>query len=303
MTAATVAGVREVVSRAGMFSAPDDIRVARLRGVQSLNNSIWTVMNALSGERYVVRIANPDAVTHLGVRRSEEFAAARSAAAVGVGPGVLYFDPESGDMVTPLIESGPSWDARDFRDPGRMSRLVELMRRMHAVTDLPGDDFSVFRRVERLLDGAFDLGLETPPRLGEHRRRLADIESERIADIRRLPGLNHNDLWANNLLDDGVRLLLIDWEFAGLGDGLYDLATASLAGEYGPSEDARLLGQYGLDSPGDLAALLSMKWVARFFEASWALMMHGRSAVQNVGTAQFDYLEHSQRMFTALSDS
>jgi aminoglycoside phosphotransferase (APT) family kinase protein len=274
--------VHQMARELGGFEA------SRLEGTQSLNNDIWMLRSPRTSERFVLRLANPAAVDFLGVNRDEEFAAAAGAAGAGVGPEIVYHDAVLGHLVTRWIDSGPSWEGRDFRDPRQLARLVEMLRRLHAVTEIPGDPHSIFRRIDRLTDSIARLGLELPGRLPEHLRRLRDIEAERVADRSWPLGLTHNDLWWNNLLDDGSALWLVDWEFSGSGDGLYDLATVSLSGELGPAEDLALLDAYGRDAQRDLPALQSMKWVVHVFEAAWSITMHG------LGRTDFDHLEHAR---------
>jgi len=284
--------VREALDAVPRFAGARGLTAEPLRDVQSLNNNSWIVYQRGSAEKYVVRIANPTTGPHLGIRRDEEGAAARAAAAAGVAPEVVHYDPSNGLMVTRWIESARAWDQDDFGDSSKVARLVEVLRRMHAVTDLPDEPGSVFRRIRHLAASAHRLGIEAPGKLDDALLRLADIEAERAYPA---PGLNHNDLWGNNILDDGTRIWLVDWEFAGSGDGFYDLATTSMAGGYGPAQDAWLLGEYGLAGAEHLAALRSMKWVVRFFEAMWSLVMH--TVHVHPG---FDYLTHASNMFAAL---
>jgi thiamine kinase-like enzyme len=274
--------VHQVVEALGGLEA------SRLEGAKSLNNDIWMLRSPRTAERYVLRLANPAAVDYLGVDRQVEMAAALGAAEAGVGPEIVYYDPGLGHLVSRWIDSGPSWEEDDFRDPDQRARLVEMLRRLHAVTEMPGDPHSIFRRIDRLVDSIGRLGLETPARLPEQMRRLTDIEEERVADRSWPLGLTHNDLWWNNLLDDGRALWLVDWEFSGSGDGLYDLATISMSGGLGPSEDLALLDAYGRDAQRDLAPLQSMKWVVHLFEAAWSITMHG------LGRSDFDHLEHAR---------
>lgn len=131
----------------------------------------------------------------------------------------------------------------------------------------------------------------------------AEIEQQRLHDPRYIPGLAHNDLWANNFLDDGEHLSLLDWEFSGTGDGMIDLATLSLAGNYSEEEQRTLLVAYGLNAPDDFATLQTMKWAVRFFEAGWALVMHGlRGSGSDTSGKQgdYNYLAHASRMFERL---
>jgi thiamine kinase-like enzyme len=287
------------ISRIPLFQGRRDVEVAPLQGGQSLNNTNWEVTTA-DGTRFVLRVGAGAGVSHLAVRRSEELSAARAAASAGIAPEILYADEEAGCLLTPLI-AGRHWERDEFREPANMVRVADILRRLHAITQTPGDDGAVFRRIERLLENAAALGAELPSDIDRYRRRSNDIEAERAARRQSVPGLNHNDFWANNFLDDGERLWLLDWEFSGRGDGLYDLATLSLAGGYTAEEDARMLTAYGRDLSEDRTALPDMKWMVLFFEAAWSLAMHGLHGSNPAAKSGYDYLGHSRHMFGRMS--
>jgi thiamine kinase-like enzyme len=287
------------VSRAVGVSS---LEVAPLRGVQSLNNQILMLIRPDTGARYVLRLANPAAVQYLGVSRSEEQAAIMAAAQAGIGPEVIYFDAELGHLATPWIDALSYWQASDFRDPPSLARIVQLMARMHQITTLPGDAGSSFRRIEALLESMARLGLPMPSGIAGLRHRLEDIEAERRADLRFAIGLNHNDLWANNFLDDGKQLWLLDWEFAGRGDGWFDLATVSMAGAFEPSDELRLLEMCGRTLASDVRALRSAQWVVRLFEACWSAVMYQLAANKRDAAGRtFDFLSHSRTMFAKIA--
>ena len=148
----------------------------------------------------------------------------------------------------------------------------------------------------RSMASASALGLPLPAQIERHRVWLREFAARRAADTRFGPGLCHNDLWANNFLDDGERLWLLDWEFGGVGDGLYDLATVAMAGRYDSDGERALLDAYGPAEPGDREALAGMKQVVRAFEGAWALVMHGLRG----SDGDFDYRAYAQRTFDAL---
>ncbi|MDX1933476.1 MAG: choline kinase family protein [Capsulimonadales bacterium] len=281
-----------------LFAGASERRISPLSGVLSLNNANYRV--DCDGISYLLRIG-ADTARHLGIRREEEIAAAMAAASVGVAPAVLYAEP-SGVIVTSFVV-GRHWEPEAFHEPQNLLRLAETLRRLHSVRNVTAEGSS-FRRIERLLNSARSLGLELPSRIEEYRTRLAGIEAGRRSDPRFVPGLAHNDLWANNFLDDGAHLYLVDWEFAGQGDGLIDLATISMAGQYSEAEQRTLLAAYGLPEDRDYETLQTMKWVITFFEAGWALVMDGLRgqgrAASDIG-GDFDYALHASRMFERLS--
>lgn len=292
------ADVLALAARIPLFAGNADLHIAPLEGVISLNNTNYRV--TAGGETYLLRIgAENDRL--LGIRREEEIEAAMAAAQRGVAPQVLYSEP-NGVMVMAYIH-GRHWEPEEFHQPRNILRLADTLRRLHAVKTVAASG-SEYRRIERLLESARVLGLEMPPELDRHRAKLARIEQERERDPRYTAGLAHNDLWANNFLDDGENLFLVDWEFSGTGDTVIDLATISMAGRCSEEEQSALLRAYGLTEPKDLATLQTMKWVVSFFEGAWALVMHGirGSSTAAVGAqGAFNYADHARTMFERLS--
>src|SRR5262249_17792396 len=96
---------------------------------------------------------------------------------------------------------------------------------------------------------------------------------------------------------DGEHLWLLDWEFAGAADGLYDLATITMAGGLSEERQAALLHACGYGRAGDLRLLRAMRGVVALFEASWALVQHGLR-----GSADFDYLAASRSMLGSVAE-
>ena len=171
------------------------------------------------GRRCVVRVA-ADNLVH-GVLRASELAASRAAYAAGLAPAVLHAEP--GILVIDFIE-GRTFTAADVRDPGNLDRLIDLVRRCHR--DIPhhlrgpGIMFWVFHV---LRDYAHTLREGQSPHLGMLPgllERAATLEAA-IGPIDLVFG--HNDLLAANIVDDGRRLWLLDWEYAGYNSPLFDL--------------------------------------------------------------------------------
>lgn len=289
--------IKDVLNRIPLFDGVEITAIAPLEGVVSLNNANYKVV--ANGKSYLLRLG-AESAKYLGIRREEEIEAATAAANAGVAPVVLYADA-SGVMVSQFI-TARHWDAEDFHAPGAVQRIAETLKRLHAVKTVSAQG-SEFRRIERLLESARSLGLELPDNIEALCEKLASIERERAADPTCVIGLAHNDFWANNFLDDGENLYLVDWEFAGTGDGMIDLATISMAGGYSEEEQIALLNAYGLNGRDALPALQTMRWVVAFFEAMWALVMHGlRGSGDDVSGKEgdYNYANHAKRMFERL---
>ena len=294
---ASLENALNIAGRIPLFMNAGELKVEALQGVISLNNSNYRV--EANGKTYLLRIG-AEAARLLGIRREEEIECAKAAALAGAGPEVLYADP-SGVILSSFI-SGRHWTREELQEPANILRIAEALQRLHSIKTV-GAQGSEFRRIERLLESAINLGMTLPPEVDSLEEKLKRIESNRLCDPGYSSGLAHNDFWPNNFLDDGEKLVLVDWEFSGTGDTLVDLATISMGAGYSEEEELLLLQAYGLTDASALKSLHTMKWVASFFEALWALVMHGireSDALNSPSPGEFDYLKHSNTMFAKL---
>ena len=178
-----------------------------------------------------------------GVLRFNELAIARAAHAAGVTPEVVY--AADGVMVSRFIE-GRTLQEADLRDPSRLPAVVALLQRCHReVAQLVRGPvlmfwvFQVLRNYFAMLDATPDhLLLRQLPAL---RLEAAHLEAG-IGPVDIV--VAHNDLLAANFIDDGARLWLIDWEYAGFNSPLFDLANLSCDNAFSRELDQELLGQY-----------------------------------------------------------
>ncbi|MCC7494831.1 MAG: phosphotransferase family protein [Fimbriimonadaceae bacterium] len=263
--------------------------LAPLSDVISLNNHNFRV--AADGHVYLLRLASEHG-RWLGIRRAEEAAAARAAAAAGVAPEMVWSDAQGNHLLTWL--EGRHWQAADFADQANRQRLAAVVRQLHAVRGVAANG-RVGDRINALLVSAAELGLTLPAEVAACRAQVRALEEARRADPRWAEGLCHNDLWANNFLDDGERLWLVDWEFGGLGDGLYDVATLCRAGGFNDTQQQEFLLWCGYRER-DWDQLQQMQTVVAMFEGCWALVMHALR-----GSAGFDYLTSAQSTFRRLA--
>ena len=190
--------------------------------------------------RYVVRLTR-DFPFH-GVAREREVAVARAAHRLGFSPEIVHAAP--GVMISRFIEARTLDAAGVAADIERIARLV---RRFHE--DMPtksGGSFDVFA-VNRtyLRDLAGQIAPERLAHWGAINERLAPAASAPP------PVFGHHDLLPANLLDDGTRLWLIDFEYAQPGDALFDLANLSSNAGLTPDQSRQLLAAYHGREPDD----------------------------------------------------
>ena len=258
-----------------------------------ITNRNFLVSGAAGGSRYVVRLAGND--THLlGISREVEHAATVAAAGVGVGPEVIAFVRPEGYLVTRFIEGSPIPEA-EMRTPDRLRAVGATLRRIHDGPAIPGL-FVPLRIVEAYRALALARGVRIPPEY-----ELAQSIARRIelscltAPVELRPC--HNDLLNANFIDDGARIRIVDWEYAGMGDPFFDLGNFSINHELDPDADAVLLEAYaGEVRPAELGRITLMRVVSDFREAMWGVLQQG------ISTLDVDFVayaaEHFDRLLT-----
>ena len=255
-----------------------DVVLERAAG-QSLNNELWRVS---AGARvWALRIGQP--VDTLGQDRDQEAVATLAAARAGVSPPVAH--ASNGVLLLDWVDGRVLSDS-DFDDDGVL-RMARLLRASHvpAPRELP----TLADRVEGMLSRAAARGARVPDGLESILRRVRAGETS-------APVLTHHDVWPNNVIDDGDRLWLVDWEFAGAGDGMFDLATVARAANLDTDGEHALLEEYGL--PGGVHRLAEARWSIGLFEGAWALAMHTARG----SDGGFDFARHASDMFAGLKN-
>jgi thiamine kinase-like enzyme len=241
-----------------------------------ITNRNYLVSAPGMAERYVLRLAGND--THLlGISREVEHAATVAAAGVGVGPEVAAFIRPEGYLVTRFIVGVPVDDVAVHR-PETLRRVADSIRRVHDGPAIPGL-FIPYRIVEAYRALALARGVTIPPEY-----ELAQAIARRIemallqAPIEMRPC--HNDLLNANFIDDGQRIRIVDWEYAGMGDPFFDLGNFSINHELAAEEDAILLAAYEGSVHPDMAARLElMRVMSDFREAMWGVLQQGISSL------------------------
>jgi thiamine kinase-like enzyme len=237
------------------------------------------------GRRYVVRVGH-DLLVH-GVVRATELAASRAAHLAGLSPAVVHAEP--GILVLDFIE-GRTFTAEDVRKPSNLERLIDMVRRCHH--DVPKHlrgpaamfwVFHVVRDYGHTLREGKSLHLSMLPDLLARADRLEAA----VGPIEVVFG--HNDLLAANFIDDGKRLWLLDWEYAGFNSPLFDLGGLASNSELSREQAERALALYfGRPVDDELrrrAAAMTAASLLR--ETMWSMVSEIHS------TVDFDYAAYT----------
>lgn len=241
------------------------------------------------GETFVLRLAGPETAA-LGIDRRSERDACLATASVGIGPLVETFVEPDGPLVTRWVD-GQALTSDDIRSPDTLRRLAIALRVVHGGPPLPRR-YDVFEVVEELRSTAFAHGVELPPAYARARQLARRVAAARGAVPERPC---HNDLLCANLIDDGTRIRIVDWEIAGMGDVFFDLASLAIDAQLGAEERRLLLRAYVPEPrPQDERALELMRFMVVYRDAMWGVV---QGAVSDVA---FDLATYTADRFAQL---
>jgi thiamine kinase-like enzyme len=258
-------------------------RVDPLPLAGGITNQNFTVEDR--GRRYVVRVGN-DILVH-GVVRANELAASRAAHLAGLSPRVVHAEP--GILVLDFIE-GRTFTPEDVRNSANLERLVNMMRRCHR-------DIPQFLRGPAAIFWVFHVVRDYAHTLREANSRHAPLLPELLARAARLEAavgpievvFGHNDLLAANFIDDGHRLWLVDWEYAGFNSPLFDLGGLASNSELSPEQADHALSLYFAKPVDDQLRRRASAMIAASLlrETLWSMVSEVHS------TVDFDYAAYT----------
>jgi thiamine kinase-like enzyme len=282
--------LEEAIFRVPHWAGASDLKATPLGG--GITNSNFRI--DIGGESFVLRIAGADTEL-LGINREYEYAANLVAGKLGIAPEVYYFIKPEGYLVTRFINARPI-SPEEISEPENIRRVMDTVHKIHAMPTIPGT-FDVFRIVRDYTKTACRYQVAFPKdfdRLIEHLRGAEEALS--IHPYQPCPC--HNDLLNANFLTNG-KLIILDWEYAGMGDAFFDLANFSDHHNFSDEQDRWMLMCYfdGQINPCHWAHLKIMKIMSDLREATWGLVQIGISKLD------FNFREYADKFFGRVIDS
>jgi thiamine kinase-like enzyme len=246
-------------------------RTARLTPLPGLTNHVFKV--ELEAGTVCLRV--PGAGTAEIIDRRKEAANARAAAEAGVAPEVLRFTGD-GVMLTRFIEGAePLRPARLKAEAGAIERAARALTTLHATAPRFVSVFDAFAIADSYV--------------GVLERRAAVLSKPQRAVIRRAQAVRealaarpvplkpcHCDPTGANLLDTGERVFLVDWEYSGMNDPMWDLGDLSVEAGFDPAQDEEMIWAYfgGVPRPDELGRVVIYKAMCDLLWTLWGLIQH-----------------------------
>jgi thiamine kinase-like enzyme len=249
------------------------------------------------GTKYVVRI--PGASTELlAVDRVNERENATAASTTGVSPRILEYLPDLSVMVLEFID-GKTMSSAGLREPGMGPRIAESLRRLHAGPRFL-KDFDMFRLVEWYLEIVEQHDVLIPEGFYERMPTVAEVE--RAVKVNALPTVPcHNDLLAENYIDDGKQLWIIDFEYSGNNDPCFELGDTAQECQFDAKQRAELCEAYF--GRLDRVHLARMELLAYAADVGWTLWAAIQAKISDIDYDFWGWAEERWGRAVTLMDS
>jgi len=250
--------------------------LARLPSLAGEPRTVERLEGGLTNVNFKVTTPQRSAVVRLSSVETDLLAIDRAAES-GAAPSVLDYLPDQHALVVEWVE-GVTLQPADLADETTLVRAATVCRQLHSGPRFVGE-FDMFDVQRRYLDVVLEAGFRLPP-------RYLDLlpEADRVAEalaVRRGPTVPcNNDLLAANFIDDGQRLWLIDYEYAGNNDPCFELG--NIWSESNLSLDHLELlvdSYYGTHLRHQVARARLLGLMARYGWTLWASIQDAQSTI------------------------
>jgi thiamine kinase-like enzyme len=267
--------IEEVVAKLDDWKGKD-ISIQHLSG--GLTNTNYKV--TVDGTPFFIRVPG-EGTELLAIDRNNEHHSARVAAQVGIGPKVLHHLPEYDVMVLEFL-NGKTMSKDSLNESGMPTRMAQSIKRLHAGERLILD-FNMFRLTEYYLSLCKERNIKIPDGYLERMNLVNEIErAMAVKPLATVPC--NNDLLAENYIDDGNQLWLIDYEYSGNNDPTFELGNTCQEMQFNDEQIAEVCAAYFGEASADKIARMKLNMIMS--DVGWGLW----AAIQaNISTIEFDF--------------
>ncbi len=267
--------IDEVVTKIPEWNGKN-ISITPLSG--GLTNSNFKI--EVDGIPYFVRV--PGASTELlAIDRNNEYHNTKAASEAGVAPRVLHHLPEYNVMVLEFL-NGQTMSKDSLNQAGMPTRMAQAIKRLHAGSRFLLD-FNMFRLTEYYLSLCRDRAIKIPD--GYLHRMSTVNRIEQAMNVNPLATVPcNNDLLAENYIDDGNQLWLIDYEYSGNNDPTFELGNTCQEMQFSDSQISEVCAAYFGEATPAMIARMKLNMIMS--DVGWGLW----AAIQaNISTIEFDF--------------
>lgn len=209
------------------------------------NHTYHVTLN--DGQGFVIRI--PGEGTEELIVRSDERKSTELACGLGVDAKLLYFG-EDGSKVTEFITNAITMSAASLKEEKHIKQVADIFKKMHTCGQNTGVPFEVFDMSAGYEDIIKNKKVPMFDDYQEYKGKVMSIKEKIDAQIHAPKVPCHNDPLCENWVEGDGRMYLIDWEYAGMNDGMWDIADVSIEAGFDDEHDTVLMTEYLGKEPG-----------------------------------------------------
>lgn len=230
----------------------------------------------INNEHFVLRV--PGNGTEEMISRSNEMKNALYAHEVGVDAELIYFNEKTGIKVSRFIENAETLSPDSARRHVNMKLTTSILRKLHSSTKPMSTRFDIYNEIEKYHNLVVKYGAMHYEDYEYTRERVYALQDILMTlDVKLTPC--HNDLVAENLIKSGEdKMYLIDWEYAGMNDPMWDLAAHILECDFNEEDEARFLNLYFNGEPDEkyIKRVLINKIFQDFLWSIWTIVKEAK---------------------------
>ncbi|RWD60809.1 MAG: LPS biosynthesis choline kinase [Mesorhizobium sp.] len=208
------------------------------------------------------------------INRANEAVAAGEAAKAGVSPEVLHVDAATGVMATRFVVGAETMSPEKFKTrEGSPARAGEAFRKLHSSGAVFPFRFELFAMIDDYLKVLSTKDVALPAGYHDVVREAAVVREALAAHPIQLAAC-HCDPLCENFLDTGERMWIVDWEYSGMNDPLWDLGDLSVEGRFDAAQDEALMRAYfgGEARPAERGRVVIYKAMCDLLWTLWGLI-------------------------------
>jgi thiamine kinase-like enzyme len=267
--------IEEVVEKIEVWQGRD-VSIRPLSG--GLTNTNFRV--DVDGTPHFVRVPG-ESTELLAIDRRNEYHNTKAASDAGVAPKILHHLPEHSVMVIEFLD-GTTMSKDSLNKKGMPTRMAQAIKQLHAGPRFYSD-FNMFRLTEYYLHLCHEREIKVPDGYTERMETVSGIEAAISAKPLKTVPCN-NDLLAENYIDDGKQLWLIDYEYSGNNDPTFELGNTCQEMQFNDEQIAEICTAYFGETKKDMIARMKLNMIMS--DVGWGLW----AAIQaNISTIDFDF--------------
>jgi thiamine kinase-like enzyme len=283
--------LEQALARVPLWKSAQNLQPKPLTG--GITNRNYRV--DVNSESFVLRMSGKN-TDLLGIHRPTEREANIFAAALGIAAEVVYFIEPEGYLVTRFVDGVPI-PVETMGEENWLAQVARSLHRFHTQAPALENTFDIFQVIASLTRVARENHCKFPEEFDWFMKNVREVDGA-FAHKPYVPHPCHNDLLNGNFLNANGKLIILDWEYAGMGDVYFDLANFSHHHSLTDDQIHFFLEQYfGTITEKQFARLKLMEPLSDMREALWGTVQTGISALDE------DFAGYANQWYTGAAQS